>query len=336
MQELHETQQPRSGETGITTTPEVSIVVPLYDEAGNVRPLWDELSTALAGRCFEVIFVDDGSPGSTWSEIQALAATNESVSAIQLARNYGQSAALAAGVAESQAPVIVTIDGDGQNDPKHIPTFLNRLHEGCEIVTGWRQERHGSLLTRRWPSWLANRLIGRVMGGRLHDHGCGLKAIRREIFDDIQLYGEGHRIFLAQAIHLGATIVEVPVTDRPRRHGHSKYGLGRTWRVLLDLLALRFLASYAVKPIHVFGGLGFAFILSAIGIALGLFIWRLSGGGFIIQTPLTLLAAVLLIVGLQLVLLGLLAELLVRLYQQAGGAPIYRVRRRTRDPDGTN
>ena len=332
--QIRETQNPHRVDLGTTTTPEVSVVVPLYDEAGNVKPLWDELRTALADRPFEVIFVDDGSPESTWNEIATLAADHESVRAIQLARNYGQSAALAAGVAETRARVIVTIDGDGQNDPKHIPAFLDRLNDGYEIVTGWRQERHGSLLTRRWPSWLANRLIGRVMGGRLHDHGCGLKAIRREIFDDIQLYGEGHRIFLAQAIQLGATIVEVPVTDRPRLHGRSKYGLGRTWRVLLDLLALRFLASYAVKPIHVFGGLGFAFILSAIGIALGLFIWRLSGGGYIIQTPLTLLAAVLLIVGLQFVLLGLLAELLVRLYQQAGGAPIYRVRRRTNNPDG--
>ena len=314
-------------------TPDISVVVPLYDEAGNVAPLWDELRTALSDRRFEVIFVDDGSPESTWREVAVLADANAPVRAIQLARNYGQAAALAAGVVDARAPVVVTIDGDGQNDPKDIPALLDRLNEGYEVVTGWRQARQGALLTRRLPSWTANWLIGRVMGGRLHDHGCGLKAIRRELFADIQLYGEGHRIFLAQAIQLGATIAEVPVTDRPRHRGRSKYGLGRTWRVLLDLLALRFLASYAVKPIHVFGGFGFAFILAAVGIALGLFIWRLLGGGFIIQTPLTLLAAVLLIVGIQLVLLGLLAELLVRLYQQAGGTPVYRVRRRAGGAD---
>ncbi len=315
------------------TTPDVSVIVPVYNEAGNVDPLWEELRIALEGRRFEVIFVDDGSTDETWGEIAAVAEGHAPVRALQLARNYGQSAALAAGVVDARAPVVVTIDGDGQNDPKDIPTLLDRLDDGYEIVTGWRKERYGALLTRRWPSWIANWLIGRVMGGRLHDHGCGLKAICRELFDDIQIYGEGHRIFLAQAIQLGATIAEVTVTDRPRRHGRSNYGLGRTWRVLLDLLALRFLASYAVKPIHVFGGVGFAFILSAIGIALGLFIWRLVGGGFIIQTPLTLLAAVLLIVGIQLVLLGLLAELLVRLYQQTGGIPVYRVRRSAGDPD---
>ena len=313
--------------------PDISVVVPLYDEAGNAAPLWDELRTALGDRRFEVVFVDDGSTESTWREIAALANANAPVKAVQLARNYGQSAALAAGLVEARAPVVVTIDGDGQNDPRDIPALLDRLDEGCEVVTGWRKQRRGALLTRRWPSRIANWLISRVMGGRLHDHGCGLKAIRRELFDDIHLYGEGHRILLAQAIHLGATIAEVPVNDRPRRHGRSKYGLGRTWRVLLDLLALRFLASYAVKPIHVFGGFGFAFILAAIGMALGLFVWRLLGGGFIIETPLTLLAAVLLIVGIQLVLLGLLAELLVRLYQQTGGTPLYRVRRRAGDRD---
>ncbi len=314
-------------------TPEVSVVVPLYDEAGNAAPLWDELRIALEGRRFEVVFVDDGSTESTWREIAALANANAPVKAVQLARNYGQSAALAAGLVEARAPVVVTIDGDGQNDPRDIPALLDRLDEGCEVVTGWRKQRRGALLTRRWPSWIANWLIGRVMGRRLHDHGCGLKAIRRELFDDIHLYGEGHRILLAQAIQLGATIAEVPVTDRPRRHGRSKYGLGRTWRVLLDLLALRFLASYSDRPMRLIGGAGAFLVLSSVGMLLGLIIWRLITEIPLILTPLTLLSAVLFIVGVQLVLLGLLAELLVRLYQQMGGTPVYRVRRRAGDRD---
>lgn len=306
----------------------LSVVVPVCNEAGNVAPLYDEIAAALSGREFEVIYVDDGSTDGTDRALEELARRAERVRVVQLARNFGQSAALAAGVAESTADVIVTIDGDRQNHPADMPRLLAKLDEGYDVVSGWRTERRASLALRRVPSWVANWLVDRVMGTGVHDNGCGLKVYRRELFEQIRLYGEGHRIILAQAAQLGARIAEVPVRDRPRVYGRSKYGLSRTYKLLLDLLALRFLSSYAAKPMRVFGGVGFFFILVAVAIAFGLLIWRLVGGGFIITTPLLLLSAVLLIVGLLLVLQGLLAELIVRLNQEIAHAPPYRVRRR--------
>jgi glycosyltransferase involved in cell wall biosynthesis len=307
---------------------DLSVVVPVYNEAGNLTVLCREIEQALAGRMFEIVFVDDGSTDGSGAELEALAEGSKHVRVVQLARNFGQSAALAAGFGEARADVIVTIDGDRQNDPADIPALLAKLDEGYEVVSGWRRERTGSLLLRRIPSRVANWLIGRLMGASVRDNGSGLKVYRRELLEHVRLYGEGHRIILAQAHQLGASIAEIPISDRPRARGKSKYGLSRTYKVLLDLIALKFLASYAFKPIRVFGGVGLSLIVSSFGIALGLLIWRLVGGGFLIQTPLLLLAAVLLIVGVQLVLMGLLAELIVRLYHETKGAPTYRVRRR--------
>jgi len=232
----------------------LSVVVPACNEAENVAPLFEEIAAALRGREFEVIYVDDGSTDGTDRALEALARRAPPVRVIQLARNFGQSAALAAGVAEAVGDVIVTIDGDRQNDPADVPRLLAKLDEGYDAVSGWRTERRASLAWRRFPSWVANGLVDRVMGTGVHDNGCGLKVYRRELFEQIRLYGEGHRIILAQAAQLGARIAEVPVRDRPRVYGRSKYGLSRTYKLLLDLLALRFLSSHAAKPMRVSGG----------------------------------------------------------------------------------
>jgi glycosyltransferase involved in cell wall biosynthesis len=305
---------------------EFSVVIPLYNEAGNVARLVGELVESLPERDFEMVLVDDGSIDGTAAELATAAEREPRVRVVYLTRNFGQTAALAAGLAEARAETIVTMDGDLQNDPSDIPELLEKLDEGFDVVSGWRRERTGSFVARRLPSRIANWMISLIVGGRVHDNGCGLKAYRREFLEQLQLYGEGHRILLAQAVELGARIAEVEVADRARSYGASKYGISRTYKVLLDLLALKFLSSYAFKPIRVFGGIGFIFLTASFLLGAGLIVWRLLGEGFIIQTPLLLVAAVLFIVGVFLVLQGLLAELTVRLYHEVHGGPIYRTR----------
>lgn len=301
-----------------------SVVIPMYNEAGNVARLVEELVVSISDYDFEVVIVDDGSRDNTAAELAAVAEREPRVRVVYLTTNCGQTAALAAGLAEASAETIVTMDGDLQNDPSDIPALVRKLDEGYDVVSGWRRERTGSFVARRLPSRIANWIIGRVVGGGVHDNGCGLKAYRRELLEQLQLYGDGHRILMAQAVGLGARIAEVAVSDRERLYGESKYGLSRVYKVLLDLLALKFLSSYGFKPIRVFGGIGFIFLMASLILGLGLIVWRLLGGGFIIQTPLLLVAAVLFIVGVFLVLQGLLAELTVRLYHEVHGGPIYR------------
>ncbi len=301
-----------------------SVIIPMYNEAGNVARLVEELVMSISDYDFEVVIVDDGSRDNTEAELAAVAEREPRVRVVYLTTNCGQTAALAAGLAEASAETIVTMDGDLQNDPSDIPALVRKLDEGYDVVSGWRRERTGSFVARRLPSRIANWIIGRVVGGGVHDNGCGLKAYRRELLEQLQLYGDGHRILMAQAVGLGARIAEVAVSDRERLYGESKYGLSRVYKVLLDLLALKFLSSYGFKPIRVFGGIGFIFLMASLILGLGLIVWRLLGGGFIIQTPLLLVAAVLFIVGVFLVLQGLLAELTVRLYHEVHGGPIYR------------
>ena len=315
----------------------ISVVVPVHNEVANVPEVAREVEEALATFRFELIFVDDGSTDKTIVELEKLSQSRDHVHFLELARNYGQSAALDAGIKQSQGEIVVTLDGDLQNDPKDIPRMIAKLDEGFEVVNGWRQRRAGSWWRRRLPSTMANWLIGKIVGSQVRDNGCGLKVFERTLVDEIQLYGDGHRMILAQAHHLGARITEVSITDRPRAHGRSKYGLSRTYKVILDLIALQFMASQGTKPIRLIGGTGLAMVVSAFAVALGLLIWRLrSEGFFIIQSPLTLLAAVLLIVGVQLILLGLVAELIVRLYQHSNNTVPYRVRRRDVKSSGEN
>ncbi len=310
------------------TSPELSIVIPIYNEAGTIESLANELNTALADLRFELIFVDDGSKDESSNLLKQLADKSQHVTVIQLANNFGQSTALAAGFREASAPLIATIDGDGQNDPRDLPKLIAKLGDKYDVVSGWRQARTGSLVTRRIPSLIANWLIDRVMGGQVHDNGCGLKLYRKPIIDRIKLHGEGHRLILVQAALMGARIGEVAVSDRIRTYGKSNYGISRIYKVLLDLLALKFLSAYGYKPIRIFGGIGSLMLLSSVGLAIGLLVWRFSGGGYIVQTPLAPLAGFLFISGLLLVLLGLLAELIVRVYQEVLDRPDYIIQRR--------
>jgi glycosyltransferase involved in cell wall biosynthesis len=310
------------------TPPYLSVVVPVFDEEDNVERLYGTLMSSLAtlGRPFEVIVVDDGSRDGTYSKLAALAAADDRLKLIRLRRNFGQTAAMAAGFDYAAGEVIVPMDGDLQNDPADIARLLEKIDEGYDVVSGWRTDRKDGFV-RRLPSRLANRLIGRVTGVRLHDYGCTLKAYRTEIVEETRLYGEMHRFLPALAYQAGASITEIPVHHHPRVAGRSKYGLGRTFKVLLDLLTVKFL-SVSTKPSYVFGGSGVA--LCAFG---SLFVvWtayqRLVNGVYVYRQPSLLVGVFLFTIGFNLILLGLLAELIVRTYHESQAKPVYIVRER--------
>lgn len=313
----------------MTETPKLSIVVPLLNERDNVEALHAEIVAAVAPLAipWEAIYVDDGSADGTWEKLVAARERHpDIVRLVRLRRNFGQTAALAAGFDRARGEVIVTLDGDRQNDPADIPRLLEIIGSGYELVSGWRKDRKDPFVSRRIPSQMANWLIGVMTGVRLHDHGCTLKAYRREVISQITLFGEMHRFLAAQAKFVGARICEVPVNHRPRRAGVSKYGIFRTYRVLLDLITVRFLGSHGTKPLHAFGALGLLFILAGF-VTLGVLTWlKVTTGVSFIQSPLLLLAALLAILGGQSILLGLLAEIAVRTYYESQGKPIYIVR----------
>jgi len=307
--------------------PELSVVVPLYNEAESLQPLVEQLLAALRplGRSFELVLVDDGSSDGTAAQLRELAARTPELVAVLLRRNYGQTPAMSAGFDASRGQVIVTLDGDLQNDPADIPLLLEQLEQGYDLVSGWRHRRQDPAMSRKLPSRLANRLIARVTGVRLHDYGCSLKAYRRELVGDMNLYGELHRFLPALAFIEGARISEVKVNHHPRRFGASKYGIDRTFRVLMDLLTVWFMKRFLTRPMYVFG---FGGLLSlAIGVALSaiLLAEKLQGAD-IGNRPLLLVAVLALICGVQLFCFGLLAELQMRTYHESQGRPIYRVR----------
>jgi glycosyltransferase involved in cell wall biosynthesis len=306
----------------------LSVVVPFYNEAANVGLLYQQLKAALQsfdGEA-ELVFVDDGSTDATYSLLKRLNQEDSSVIMIRLSRNFGQTAALAAGIAHARGDIIVTLDGDLQNDPNDIPRLVAKLEEGYDVVAGWRANRQDRFLTRRLPSIIANRLISFTTKVRLHDYGCTIKAFRGEFAKSLSLYGELHRFIPVLAHDLGAMIVEMPVNHRPRSNGKSKYGLSRTVRVMLDLLTIKFLSSYSTRPIHVFGSLGLlsTFIGSVLTAYLG--IERLFFGVELADRPLLLLGIVLMVVGVQFITMGLLGEMLVRVYHEGQKKPIYVVR----------
>ena len=307
--------------------PELSIVVPLYNEAESLPPLVEQLLAALRplGRSFELVLVDDGSSDGTAAVLRQLAAQTPELVAVLLRRNYGQTPAMAAGFDASRGALIVTLDGDLQNDPADIPLLLERLEQGYDLVSGWRHQRQDPAMSRKLPSRLANRLIARVTGVRLHDYGCSLKAYRRELVEDMNLYGELHRFLPALAFIEGARISEVKVNHRARSFGSSKYGIDRTFRVLMDLLTVWFMKRFLTRPMYVFG---FGGLLSvALGLVLSLYLLGLKLQGFDIGSrPLLLVAVLALICGVQLFCFGLLAELQMRTYHESQGRPIYRVR----------
>jgi glycosyltransferase involved in cell wall biosynthesis len=309
-------------------TPELSVVIPVFNEGANIEPLHREFSDALGawGRPYEILLVDDGSTDDSFERLRRIQAGDSHVRVIRFRRNFGQTAAFAAGIAEARGRLVVTSDGDLQNDPRDIPAMVRRLDEGYDIVCGWRKDRKDAWLSRRVPSMAANRLISSVTGVHLHDYGCSLKVFRAEVIKPLRLYGEMHRFLPALASEMGVRIAELPVNHRARVHGRSKYGLSRTIRVLLDLLTVKFLLSYSTRPLQVFGLLGLG-----MGAAGTLILAYLAGVKLIEHAPiggrpLLLFGILLAFTGVQLVTLGLLAELQARTYREAQGKPAYVIR----------
>ena len=309
-------------------TPVLSIVGPILNEEESIPPLYARLTEALQelGKPYEIIAVDDGSRDRSYARLRELADQDPRLRVVRFRRNFGQTAAFAAGFERARGEVIVTIDADLQNDPADIGKLLEKIDEGYDVVSGWRERRQDAFWSRRLPSIVANSLISRVTGVHLHDYGCSLKAYRREIVQDIHLYGELHRFIPAVASWQGVAVTELPVTHHARKFGRSKYGMGRIWRVILDLLTVRFLLSYATRPMQVFGKMGL--ISVGIGMLLGLYLSyvRLVAGQGIGQRPMLLLAILLVVVGVQFLCMGLLSELVTRVYYEVGDRPIYVVR----------
>ncbi len=308
--------------------PQLSVVVPVYNEAPNAEALVTELRATLDRLTLtsEVVLVDDGSTDDTFALLAAACGDDARFRIVRLRRNFGQTAALAAGLDHAAGEIIVTMDGDLQNDPADIPRLLAALEAGADVATGWRRDRKDPFLSRQLPSILANMIIGATTNVRIHDYGCGIKAFRVEIAKGMKLYGEMHRFIAAIAGDLGATVVEIPVNHRPRLRGASKYGLSRTFRVVLDLLTIKFLSGYSTRPIHVFGFLGL--IATVVGLAItGLLGFeKLLFGVTLADRPLLLLGILLVLGGVQFVTLGLLGEMLARTYHESQAKPIYTVR----------
>ncbi|MEB3331788.1 MAG: glycosyltransferase family 2 protein [Synechococcaceae cyanobacterium] len=317
--------------------PELSVVIPLYNEEASLPHLLEQLLGALRPlqRRFELVLVDDGSRDGTPALLRDLAERTPELVAVLLRRNYGQTAAMAAGFDACRAPLIVTLDGDLQNDPADIPLMLDQLeHLDLDLVSGWRHQRQDNRLSRLLPSMLANRLIAGVTGVQLHDYGCSLKAYRREVLADMNLYGELHRFLPALAYIEGARIGEVKVNHHPRRYGRSKYGIDRTFRVLMDLLTVWFMKRFLTRPMHVFGFAGLVCLGAGLLIALGLVAEKLLTNADIGNRPLLLMAVLAILSGVQLFGFGLLAELQMRTYHESQGRPIYRVRETLRGGAG--
>lgn len=308
--------------------PDVSVVVPVKNEVESLPHLIEAIATTLTASqlSYEIICVDDGSTDGSAELLKQQAQTRTDLKAVILRRNYGQTAAMAAGFNYGRGKAIVTLDGDLQNDPADIPHLLAKLEEGYDLVSGWRQKRQDAALTRLLPSKIANWLIARITGVQLHDYGCSLKAYRSELVADMNLYGELHRFLPALAFIEGARITELPVRHHARRYGRSKYGLWRTFRVLMDLLTISFMKKFLTRPMHVFGLFGL--ISMTLGTLLGLYLTflKLGLGQSIGNRPMLILVVLLLVTGVQLFSFGLLAELLMRTYHESQGRPIYRVR----------
>ncbi|HUW20451.1 MAG TPA: glycosyltransferase family 2 protein [Sedimentisphaerales bacterium] len=305
---------------------EVSVVVPLLNEQDNIKPLYEQITQALADKYnYEIIFVDDGSSDNSFTILTGLQKTDARVRVIRLRKNFGQTAALSAGFAHAKGEIIVALDADLQNDPADIPAMIAKLNEGFDVVSGWRKKRHDNAVTRLLPSKIANWLIAEITGVKLHDFGCTLKAYRREVLAETKLYGEMHRFIPALASWSGARIAEMAVHHRPRTSGTAKYGLGRTLKVILDLITVKFLGSFSTKPIYIFGGLGIICGLGAVLSGLAVLYQKLISASHLPmnRNPLLVLTAMLVTATIQFILMGLLAELLVRTYHESQDRPTY-------------
>ena len=322
--ETYQQQHEKSEES----TPEVSVVIPLYNEADNILPLYNALRSAMDkfGYLWEVVFIDDGSTDRTFGVLRNIYEQYEGIRIIRLRRNFGQTAALAAGFDHARGNTIITMDGDLQNDPQDIEALLAKLGEGYDVVSGWRVKRQEGLWLRRLPSRIANWLISKTTGTRLHDYGCSLKAYRAEIIHELRLYGEMHRFIPAFLGGNGARIAELPVNHFPRRTGRSKYGISRTVPVLLDLLTVKFLISFMTKPLQIFGLLGLLTFLSGMAICVYLAMLKLLWYQPLANRPLLLFGILLTMLGAQLVCMGILAEIQIRTYYESSHKPIYAIR----------
>ncbi len=308
--------------------PLISVVIPLYNEEESIPHLCSALTAALQryGKPYEIIVVDDGSKDRSFELLAEQTQRDRHLIVIQLRRNFGQTAAFAAGFNNARGDVVITMDADLQNDPDDIPLLMEKIDEGYDIVSGWRKDRQDRFLDRRLPSMIANRLISNVTDVRLHDYGCSLKAYRRDVLQHVRLYGELHRFIPALASQVGGTVTEVPVNHRARQYGRSKYGISRAVRVALDLITVWFLGGYSTRPIHVFGTLGL--ISAAGGFVIGLYLTflKLGLGQSIGTRPMLQLAVLLVVIGVQLITMGLLGEMMTRTYFESQDKPIYVVR----------
>jgi glycosyltransferase involved in cell wall biosynthesis len=307
---------------------DLSLVVPVYNEEENIQYLYDQLTEVLEplGLDYEIICADDGSTDRSFELLEALAAKDPRLKVIQFRRNFGQTAGFAAGFAYATGDIVVTIDADLQNDPAGIPALLDKMAEGYDLVSGWRKDRQDALVSRKLPSKIANWLISQTTGVQVHDRGCSLRAHRLELVKQMNLYGELHRFIPDIAAWIGARMTEIPVNHRARRFGTSKYGISRTLRVILDLIAVRFLQSYSTRPIQIFGRWGLGCAGLGFLAALWLTVQKVFLGQDIGSRPLLILSVLLMVMGVQLVSMGLLGELTIRTYYEAQNKPIYRVR----------
>ena len=314
----------------------LSIVIPIYNEEENIPKLYEELKEVLEKLPYdyEIIFVDDGSTDRSFELLEEIAKKDPKVKVVKFRRNYGQTAAMYAGFQHAEGDVIITMDGDLQNDPHDIPKLLEKINEGYDIVSGWRKNRKDPFLTRILPSKIANWIISKVTGVHLHDYGCTLKAYRREVAKSYRLYGDMHRFLPAVAKSFGAKVTEVVVNHRPRLYGKSKYGIGRTIRVILDIFLVKFLNDYLNKPLYVFGGMGFTLAVIGFLILLYLAVEKIFFGASIGGRPLLILGVLLFLSGLQLISTGIIAEVIIRTYYESKADVPYRIERVVQYPQG--
>ncbi len=308
--------------------PHLSVFLPVFNEEKNLRKMQEKISLALGevGDSAEIIYVDDGSTDNSLSILKEIAGEDARVRVISFRRNYGQTAAMSAGIDAAKGDILIPMDADLQNDPKDISRLLAKLDEGYDVVSGWRKKRQDKFITRRIPSIIANKIISWIGGVHLHDYGCSLKAYKRDILQDVRLYGEMHRFIPIYASWAGARVAEIPVEHHPRIAGDSKYGLSRTIKVIFDLITIKFLATYQTKPLYVFGTFGIlAFLLSAAAGIWALILKFVYSVSFIL-TPLPLITVVMLAISVQFFLMGLLAELLVRTYHESQDKAIYTIK----------
>ncbi|MGD8394432.1 MAG: glycosyltransferase family 2 protein [Candidatus Eiseniibacteriota bacterium] len=321
------TRQPEHCD-GQGATLDLSVVLPVHNEVESLETLHRQLSEVLVEyrRSYEILFIDDGSSDSSFEVLRGIQARDPHVRVVRLRRNFGQTAAMSAGFRYASGRAVLPMDADLQNDPADIPRLIAKLDEGYDVVSGWRIDRQDGMLSRRLPSMIANWLIGRVTGVRLHDYGCSLKAYRAEIVKNVHLYGEMHRFIPALASWLGARTVEIPVQHHARRFGKTKYGISRTFRVILDLITVKFLLSFSTQPLHIFGAWGGLSFFAGSAICVYLAILRLFFEQGLANRPLLLLGVLLVFTGIQFISMGLLAEMLARTYHESQDKPIYVIR----------